>query len=102
MRCCATTASSWASAIIWGASNGGRRIGRTRSRLGKLLHQLFDAGEEFLFAARVVGETQLERTLEPVLLGLPLDHLQDPLRIRPVLLLEQQVAAAGTGVYFSN
>src|ERR1700730_1639593 len=94
MPCCATTASRSASAIISGTfSSFGLR---------QLIHQLFDAGEEFLFAARLVGEAQLERTLEAVFLRFSLNHLQDSLRIHLVLLLEQHVAAGGACIYFSD
>src|SRR5258708_33044886 len=66
------------------------------------MHDLLDAGKEGVLSARDVPESQLERTVQAVLLGLSLDQFEHALRIDLVLFLEQNVAAAGAGVDFAD
>src|ERR1700679_253800 len=66
--------------------------------LRQLIHQLFDARKQGFLGARNVPESQLERAVEAVFLGLALNELQHPVRVNLILLLKQDVAAAGAGV----
>src|ERR1700727_2049332 len=65
--------------------------------LRQLIHQLFDAGKQGFLGARDVPEYQFERTVESVFLGLALYELEHPFRVNLILLLKQDVAAAGAG-----
>src|ERR1700692_4805020 len=71
-------------------------------RLCELFDQLFDAGEQLLFGARVVGEAQFQRTVETIFLGFSLDHFEHAFRIDLVRLLENEIAAARAGVDLAN
>src|SRR6185437_14129872 len=64
----------------------------------QLFDQLFDAREQLLFAACVVGEAQFQPPVEAIFLRPALDQLQHPLRIALVPFLEHEVAAGRTGV----
>src|SRR5579863_7011119 len=109
MPCCARAAWKSAKAIFSAQSNDRQRLTRPCRAwapavwrfawpLRQLLHQPFDAAEQCFLGARHVPKSQLERAIETVFLGVALNELQHALRIDLILLLEQDVTAAGAGV----
>src|ERR1700736_5041141 len=105
MPCCARA--EWKSArwIFWGQFSSRVRFGGRRDAIPRLreeFHQQFDSREEVLFGSRVMREPKFERAVEPVILGFSLHQLQHAFRVDLVVFLEDDVAARGPGINFSD
>src|ERR1700722_12389219 len=111
MHCYARAEWKSARPIFWARFSRRREPGRANTqtgparqtiRLREEFHQQLDSREEILFGSRVMREPKFERPIEAVILGLALHQFQHAFGVDFVVFFENDVAARGSGVNFSD